>query len=261
MTTAPSQVLGRPVWFELMTTDTKAAEAFYDKVVGWTSEPFDASPNPYTQFKRSGRVAVAGLMQRPDGMNMPPFWAMYVSVPKLEDAVADIKRLGGSELSPVIDVPTVGRMQMLKDPQGAAFYVIQPEPRSPAPDVAPEVGEASWLELMTTDASAAMTFYHDFFGWQPSEAMDMGAMGKYQMFNRGDRMIGGIMNKPPEMAQAPPHWAIYFRVPDINAATERIKANGGKILNGPMEVPGGDWIVNAMDPQGASFALHAQKTA
>ena len=144
-----------------MTTDTKAAEAFYDKVVGWTSEPFDASPNPYTQFKRSGGVAVAGLMQRPDGMNMPPFWAMYVSVPKLEDAVADIKRLGGSELSPVIDVPTVGRMQMLKDPQGAAFYVIQPEPRDPAPDVAPEVGEASWLELMTTDASAAMTFYHE----------------------------------------------------------------------------------------------------
>ena len=67
-------------------------------------------------------------------------------------------------------------------------------------------------------------------------------------------MIGGMMNKSTEMAQVPPHWAIYFRVPDINAATERIKANGGTILNGPMEVPGGDWIVNAMDPQGGSFA-------
>jgi predicted enzyme related to lactoylglutathione lyase len=49
-------------------------------------------------------------------------------------------------------------------------------------------------------------------------------------------------------------------VADINAATGRIKAHGGKILNGPMEVPGGDWIVNAMDPQGASFSLHARKT-
>ena len=84
-------------------------------------------------------------------------------------------------------------------------------------------------------------------------------MGKYQMFNRGDRMIGGMMNKPPEMAQVPPHWAIYFRVPDINAATERIKANGGKILNGPMEVPGGDWIVNAMDPQGAHVLVARQE--
>ena len=210
-----------------MTTDTKAAEAFYDTVVGWTSAPFEGSPKPYTHFKRDGGAPVAGLMQRPDGMNMPPFWAMYVGVPKFEDAVAEIKRLGGSELSGVIDIPTIGRMQMLKDPQGAAFYIIQPEPRDQPPDLPPPVGEASWLELMTTDAPAAMTFYQELFGWQPSEAMDMGAMGKYQMFNRADRMIGGMMNKPPEMAQVPPHWAIYFRVPDINAATERIKANGG----------------------------------
>ena len=58
------------------------------------------------------------------------------------------------------------------------------------------------------------------------------------------------MNKPKEMAQAPPHWAIYFRVPDIDAAAERIKANGGTILNGPMEVPGGDRIVNATGSAG-----------
>jgi len=260
-TTAPTQVLGRHVWSELMTTDTKSAEAFYDRVVGWTSEPFTGSPKPYTRFKRGGDVPVAGLMARPEGMNMPPFWSMYVAVPKLEDAVAQIKRLGGSELSEVIEVPAVGRMQMLKDPQGAAFYIIQPTPRGEAPDQDPAVGEASWLELATTDAPAAMTFYRELFGWQPSEAMDMGAMGQYQMFNRGDRMIGGMMNKPPEMAQAPPHWAIYFRVSDINAATERIKAAGGTILNGPMEVPGGDWIVNAVDPQGVTFALHAKKAA
>jgi predicted enzyme related to lactoylglutathione lyase len=260
-TAAPSQVLGRHVWSELMTTDPKAAESFYDKVVGWTSEPFAGSPTPYTQFKRAGDVAVAGLMERPEGMNMPPFWSMYIAVPKLEDAVAEVKRLGGSELSGLIEVPTIGRMQMLKDPQGAAFYVIQPEPREHAADADPQVGEASWLELMTTDAPAAMTFYQQLLGWQPSEAMDMGEMGKYQMFNRGDRMIGGMMNKPPAMAQVPPFWAIYFLVPDINAAVERVKANGGTILNGPLEVPGGDWIVNGMDPQGAAFSLHAKKPA
>jgi predicted enzyme related to lactoylglutathione lyase len=260
MTTAASaQILGRHVWSELMTTDTKAAETFYNKVIGWTAEPFGNSPQSYTQFKRSGGAGVAGLMQTPEGMNMPPFWAMYIAVPKLEDAVAQIKKLGGNELSPVIDVPTIGRMQMLKDPQGAAFYVIQPAPTDNPPDRDPEVGEASWLELMTTDAPAASTFYKEVFGWQPSEAMDMGEMGKYQMFNRGPRMIGGMMNKPKEMAQVPPFWAIYFRVPDINAAAERIKANGGQILNGPMEVPGGDQILNAMDPQGAAFSLHAKK--
>jgi predicted enzyme related to lactoylglutathione lyase len=259
-TAAPSSILGRHVWSELMTTDTKGAEAFYDKVVGWTSEPFGSSPTPYTRFMRSGGAGVAGLMERPKDMNMPPFWSMYIAVPKLEDAVNQIKRLGGSGLSEVIDIPTVGRIQMMKDPQGAAFYIIQPEPRDNPADADPQVGEASWLELMTTDAPAAMTFYEDVFGWRPTDAMDMGPMGKYQMFNRGDRMIGGMMNKPPELAQVPPHWRIYFRVADIQAATERIKANGGSILQGPMEVPGGDWVVNGMDPQGAAFALHAIKS-
>ena len=114
---------------------------------------------------------------------------------------------------------------------------------------------------MASAAPGALTFYQQLFGWQPSEAMGMGEMGKYQVFNRGDRMLGGMMNKPPAMAQVPPYWAIYFRVAEINAAAERVKANGGKILNGPMEVPGGDWILNAMDPQGASFSLHAKKVA
>jgi predicted enzyme related to lactoylglutathione lyase len=259
MTVAVSTLLGRPLWYELMTTDMQAADTFYRNVVGWKSAPFEGSPQPYTMFNRSGDIPVAGLMTRPEGLEAPPFWAMYVGVPKLEEAAAHITRLGGRECSPVIDVPTVGRMQMMTDPQGAAFYIYEPASTEQLPEAAAEVGEASWHELMTTDAPAAMTFYSQVFGWQPSETMDMGEMGKYHMFNRPHGMIGGMMNKPPEMADVPPNWQIYFRVPDINAAVERIKANGGTILNGPMEVPGGDWIVNAMDPQGAAFALHARK--
>jgi predicted enzyme related to lactoylglutathione lyase len=258
-TAAPAQILGRHVWSELMTSDPAAAEAFYKNIVGWTSAPFEGSPMPYTLFKRRGDVGVAGVMRTPDGMNMPPFWAMYIAVPNIEEAVAKIKKLGGRELSEVITVPTVGRMQMMTDPQGASFYIHEPEPRDVSPDADPEIGEPSWLELMTTDAPAAMSFYESLFNWQPSEAMDMGPDGKYQMFNRGSRMIGGMMNKPAHLADAPPFWTIYFRVPDINAAADRVKAHGGRILNGPMEVPGGDWIVNAIDPQGAAFALHAKK--
>jgi predicted enzyme related to lactoylglutathione lyase len=259
MPVAVSTLLGRPLWYELMTTDMKAAEAFYGTVVGWTPAPFHASPHPYTMLKRSEEIPVAGVMTTPEGMNAPPFWAMYVGVPRLEDAAAQIKGLGGSECSPVIEVPAVGRMQMMKDPQGAAFYIYEPANAEQQPEAAAEVGEVSWHELMTTDAPAAMNFYNEVFGWQPSEALDMGAMGKYQMFNRPHGMIGGMMNKPPEMAHLPPHWQIYFRVADVTAAVGRIKANGGQILNGPMEVPGGDWVANAMDPQGAAFGIHARK--
>jgi len=259
MTVATSTLLGRPLWYELMTTDMKAAEGFYRTVVGWNTAPFDGAGRPYTMFNRSGDVPVGGVMTKPDDVKAPPFWAMYVGVPKLEEAAAHIKRLGGSSYTEVIEVPNVGRMQMMTDPQGAAFYIYEPASAEQRPEAAPEVGEGSWHELMTTDAPAAMTFYEQVFGWQPTEAMDMGPMGKYQMFNRPHGMIGGMMNKPPEMANVPPHWQLYFRVPDVHAAAEKATANGGKILNGPMEVPGGDWVVNVMDPQGAAFGLHARK--
>ena len=259
MTVASSTLLGRPLWYELMTTDMKAAEGFYETVVGWTTSPFAGAAHPYTMFTRSGDVPVGGVMTKPDEVKAPPFWAMYVGVPNLEEAASHIKELGGSAHTEVIEVPNVGRMQMMMDPQGAAFYIYEPASAEQRPEAAAEVGEASWHELMTTDQPAATRFYQEVFGWQPSDAMDMGPAGKYQMFNRPHGMIGGMMNKPPEMATVPPNWQIYFRVPDADAAAERIKANGGTIVNGPMEVPGGDRVLSAMDPQGAVFGLHARK--
>jgi len=254
-------LLGRPVWYELMTTDMKAAEAFYKTVVGWQSAPFTGAGQPYTQFNRgSAETSVAGVMTRPAEMKAPPFWAMYVAVPQLEEAVSKIKRLGGKTHTDVIEIPTVGRLQMLMDPQGAAFYVIEPASQEERPEGPPQVGEASWRELMTTDLPAAIKFYQEAFGWKPTDSMDMGEMGPYQIFNRPSGRIGGMMKKPPQMANVPPNWQIYFRVPDVDAAAERIKANGGKILNGPMDVPDGDRVVNAMDPQGAAFGLHQKKS-
>jgi len=259
MTVATSTLLGRPVWYELMTTNMEGAEAFYRNVVGWTTKPFEGAGQPYTMFNRSTDESVGGVMAKPDDMKAPPFWAMYIGVPKLEETVNKIKKLGGRTHTDVMTIPNVGRLQLMEDPQGAVFDIIEPSSTEQRPETAPEIGEASWHELMTTDWRAAMKFYEDVFHWQPSEQMDMGPMGTYQMFNRGHGMIGGMMNKPPEMANVPPYWQIYFRVPDINAAADRVKANGGKILNGPMEVPDGDWVLNAQDPQGAAFGLHAKK--
>lgn len=258
MAVADSTVLGRPLWYELMTTDMKAAVDFYSKVIGWTSAPFEGSPEPYTVFRRDGDVSVAGVLRRPDDVTAPPFWAMYVGVPRLEDLAARVTAHGGRACTPVIEVATVGRMQMMQDPQGAAFYIFEPTGPEQRPEGPAAVGEASWHELITTDAEAAMTFYSQTFGWQPSEALDMGPLGKYRMFNRPHGMIGGMMNRPPQLANVPPNWQIYFRVADITSAVERITANGGTVLNGPMEVPGGDMVLNARDPQGAHFNLHAR---
>lgn len=249
---------GRMLWYELLTNDLKAAEKFYTAVVGWTVTPYEDSAEPYDMWTRAGDVPIGGAMTIPKGMDFPPHWGMYIGVPTLEDAVSRIEQLGGSALSPLIEVPNIGRMRAMKDPQGAVFSIYEPVSPPEQPEKEPEVGDVSWHELHTTDAEAAVTFYTTLFGWRVTDSMDMGAMGKYHVFAR-TIPLGGMMNRMPSMAQVPPHWGLYFRTPDVNAGAERVKANGGQVLNGPMEVPGGDLIVNCMDPQGATFSLHQKK--
>jgi uncharacterized protein len=255
---ADATQIGRIVWYELLTTDMKAAESFYTNVIGWKVQPFSGSPNPYDMWTLADGTAIGGVMTIPAGMNFPPHWGMYVAVANLEEAVAEIERLGGSKLSHLIEVPNVGRMWTMKDPQGALFSVFESSTPPMRAETEPQLGDVSWHELFTTDAEAAMKFYTEMFGWRPTDTVDMGAMGKYHMFGRAFP-LGGMMNKPPQMAQVPSHWGLYVRVANVQDGVERVKAGGGQILNGPMEVPGGDWIVNCMDPQGAAFSLHHKK--
>ena len=258
-TISGSAVLGRLLWYELLTTDMKAAERFYSAVAGWTIRPFDGAPGTYDMFDRAAGVPVGGVMTIPAGMNFPPHWEMYIGVPKLEDAVAKIERLGGSALGPLVEIAGVGRMRTMTDPQGAIFAIYEPSEPPPAPEAPPDLGAASWHELYTTDAPAAMQFYTGVFGWKQTNAFDMGPTGTYYLFGRSFE-LGGMFTKTGDMTSLPTHWSIYFRVADVHAGAERVKANGGQILTGPMEVPGGDWIVQCVDPQGAAFALH-QKPA
>ena len=99
----------------------------------------------------------------------------------------------------------------------------------------------------------AFAFYSGQFGWETMEEMDMGPMGTYRIFGADGVQMGGMMDKPDDMPASA--WGFYFNVDGIDAAIERITANGGQVLMGPHEVPGGSWIVQAVDPQGAKFAL------
>ena len=169
-----TQLLGRPVWCELLTTDVQRAEAFYTAVVGWTVAPFDGSPTTYDILKRPDGAGMGGVMTIPQGMNFPPHWVMYIGVPDLDAAVEHIQRLGGSALSPLVEVPNVGRLQVMKDPQGAMFSILEPAPSSgDRAEMPPEPGDVSWRELYATDAAAAVKFYSEVFGWRETQAMDM----------------------------------------------------------------------------------------
>ena len=83
--------------------------------------------------------------------------------------------------------------------------------------------------------------------------MPMGEMGDYRFIQANGVNIGAIMRKPPQLPVS--LWTYYIGVDDIDRAAEAIKAGGGQILNGPMEIPGGEFALNGLDPQGAAFGL------
>jgi predicted enzyme related to lactoylglutathione lyase len=185
----------------------------------------------------------------------------YVATSDVDQTVKRARELGAQVYVEPTDIPDIGRFAIMADPQGAVFAAFSSTSEGPPEKEQADVGEVSWHELMTTDYAAAFDFYHDLFGWEKLEAMDMGGGMIYQLFGRNGRQRGGMFNKMPGMEQIPPNWLIYFRVADINGKVEEVKKHGGQILNGPMEVPGGDMIAQCMDPQGAAFAIHSVKNA
>ncbi len=249
------------IWHELMTSDVDAAETFYKAVVGWSTEPFPGSDFRYIVAK-AGDTGVAGLMTLPSeaaAMGTPPMWLGYIYAADVDAATASVKAAGGRVYREPEDIPDVGRFSVVTDPQGATFMLMAPKGPGAAADPAPMTpGFVGWNELYANDWQSALDFYSAQFGWTKDQAVDMGPMGTYQLFKAGgENAAGGMMNRPPQVPV--PVWLFYFNVGNIDDAAGRVASNGGKVVNGPMEVPGGSWVLQAVDPQGAMFALVGPK--
>jgi predicted enzyme related to lactoylglutathione lyase len=251
---------GQFFWYDIMTTDTRAAARFYSHVVGWGTQEQGTGGKEYTLFTVNGQ-GVAGLMPIPEDVakqGTKPAWLGYVSVEDVDAAAAKLKQKGGTVHRGPETVPGIIRFAVVSDPQGAVFYVARGLSKEAMPEFPMDTaGTVGWRELYAGDWKSAFAFYESMFGWTKGDSLDMGEMGTYQLFSTGGPPVGGMMTKPPSIPR--PFWGYYFNVPAIDAAAERVKAAGGAILMGPHEVPGGQWIVQCTDPQGANFALVARK--
>jgi predicted enzyme related to lactoylglutathione lyase len=251
--------LGSFVWYELMTTDPDAAARFYGAVVGWKiardAGPA-AGPVDYRHIQRSDGGNNGGVLRLTPEMcagGARPCWMGYLSVRDVDAAVKAITADGGRLLLPAFDLP-VGRIAMIADPQGVPVYVMKPIPPAGAPDATSDV---YWNELATPDLRAAKAFYTKHFGFAFNESMSMGELGDYCFIEHGGQVIGAMMQKPREAPAG--FWNYYICVPALDVAVAAVVANGGKVLMGPHEVPGGEWIINGVDPQGAAFSLVAER--
>ena len=250
---------GRFVWYELITTDMQSAKIFYSRVMDWGVLDASVPGRAYALFT-AGNALVGGLMdltKEAREMGGRSGWVGYVEVNDV-DATADrIKHLGGAVHVPPTDVPNISRFCIFADPQTAILAVLKwlkPAQGQPAELGAP--GRVGWHELLAANWENALSFYIELFGWQKADT-ETGEMGAYQMFSAGGQSVGGILNKPPTITA--PFWLYYFHIGDLDAATRRVNAAGGQILDGPFELPGGSWIVQCADPQGAIFALEGKR--
>lgn len=252
------------VWYELMITDPEAASDFYGSVVGWKIGP-NAMPDgglDYRMIERDDGGFAGGVLKLSEQMiagGARPAWMGYLHVADVDAKVEAFSAQGGQVHMPPMTMDGVGRMAMVTDPQGAPIYLMKPQPPEGqdnmesdvfSPDKAQHV---RWNELMTSDPDAAIAFYKQHFGWSQEGGMDMGELGTYAFIQHDGVGIGAIMPQMPEMPVSA--WTYYMGVNDIDLAHSAIQASGGKILNGPMEIPGGEYALNALDPQGAAFGL------
>lgn len=167
------------IWYELMTTDTAAAKAFYRTVVGWKMQAFGGGTD-YTVLD-AGDGQVGGIMALPaqaGETGLKPCWLGYIGVDDVDAAADRIAKAGGAIHRAPEDIPGAGRFAVVADPQGAAFMLLKGTTDRPPPKAfkATTPRHVGWNELHTTDWKAGLAFYSKLFGWAKSDAFDMGAM-------------------------------------------------------------------------------------
>lgn len=256
-----SSAVGRFVWFDLTTTDVQAAELFYKDVVGWQVSKWPAGD--YDMWKADGQEVggVMPLSAEARKVGAPPYWIGYVDTDDVDITLQKAQSFGGKIVVPGTDIPGgVGRFAILADPQGATFALYRPS-REISGDSAIEsnaIGRFGWAELNTTDWRAAWKFYSALFGWQHTSSVGMGEeLGEYFMFGTDLKRSMGGMSNSAKMLKRSPYWLHYVNVKDADETARKVTQKGGKILGGPMDVPGGGRIAQCMDVQGGVFAIAA----
>lgn len=250
----PVKTNGAASWTELITSDVDGAIEFYKAVFGWHVEVMPMPTGPYALGYVAGKPG-AGMMNRPEE-DIPPFWGVYFTARDVDGTVERAVELGGQVIVPPFDVPEVGRLAVLLDPQGALFNVMadsDPQQDAMQREWAENFGlhgAFSWYELRVPDAAAASSFYQSLFGWTVEEQQM--SMGPYHVFQVEGEGQGGILSVNPE--DMPPHWGCYVTVHDLAACNQAVKDNGGTIVADSISAPGVGSFTLFTDPQGAHLA-------
>ena len=117
-------------------------------------------------------------------------------------------------------------------------------------------GTFGWNELATTDPDTAGKFFAAVIGWTVKTMPNPAGEGEYHLFLRGEANAGGMLKMDgPQWQGIPPHWLSYIMVDDVDATVAKVPDAGGRVLNGPFDIPGVGRMAVIADPTGAAVAL------
>jgi uncharacterized protein len=239
---------GTFTWYELVTTDIARAKGFYGELFGWKVEALNMGPGMTYDLVKLGEASIAGFTP-PQMEGVPPHWLPYISVADVDASAKAIRKNGGTTLSDAVDIPTVGRIQVARDPQGAIFALFHgSDGDTEFPKTA---GSWYWNELHSADPAASVAFYEKTFGLT-HDTMKM-PNGEYHTLKVGDALVGGVMKSLAP--KAPTQWMPYVRVDDPAATCARAKKLGGTVFSEPEEIEGVGRFAVVADLQGVALGI------
>ncbi|HEY4223259.1 MAG TPA: VOC family protein [Myxococcota bacterium] len=234
---------GAFVWFEVRTPAPEKARAFFSEVVGWKITDAPMGPGMTYTLAATKDGSVAGIVKDERACMLS-----YVSVDDVDAAAKRVQKAGGTVKGAPMDVPTVGRMVEVADPDGASFVLIKSE-RGDAP-VPPSRGAFLWNELWAKDEKRALAFFTSVLGYTV-DAQDMGGM-RYHTLKVKDAMLAGLLQSP---VPGPSAFLPYVQVDDVDASLLRVRKLGGAVVGEAREVPGIGRFCTVRSPDGVTFAV------
>lgn len=235
-------------WIELATHDANAARKFYSDLFGWSVNEVPMGENGFYYIaQKSGKDAAAFYEMMPDmrAAGVPPNWMTYVCVTNADKVAEEAKANGATLVSEPFDVYDMGRMCVIKDPQGAHFSIWEPKSHAGV-GIRDEDNTLCWNELHANEPEVAKKFY-SALGWGVKESPE------YTEWTVGGKSIGGMIQS--HTPQFPSYWIPYFAVADCDATVAKAKAAGANLYVEPQDIPTVGRFAVLADPQGATFAV------
>ncbi len=234
-------------WHGCVSTDTKAASAFYSEVLGWRVETTPMGDGEATFFVAGGKPLAH--ITEPPVEGVPSHWNNYLRVEDVDAATKAAIEHGGKQLVAPTDIPP-GRFSSVASPSGAAFSLFREGDDSSEHHPGGE-GSVHWVELHSQNVDADIAWLTQAFGFETS-AMDM-PDGPYTILKDGDDMRGGVVASREK--DAPSMWLTWVDVADVDATIKRAVTQRGTVLSPAFDVAGVGRLAIVQDPAGGVIGV------